>query len=332
MSNFQQERSNAIRERVQLAAGGAERPALSLRPIRFPTLRPAAPLVNVLLLTLVSFSVIYLEELASLRREIVFPAVSVTSLLLLTYVVATNPRGLWSFSGTYLLTFWLFHFGLVAVVGLTVDSEPLVQTRRWMLGPFATQAAMMACVGVLSLGAGVGFASRRSKRLRSSGGPPAPDALTGFDRQVDRRFTSLGTLLVIASVASWFLIVLSSGGFTLRALTISYREYLDRTGPYPMEWIWFLFGIGVVLVATAAPSRIRNATWCVLLIFSIVALPMGLRGELMFPTLAAFAACAMRGQRLSPLPSVILLIAVLFSVSIIKNVRTLAARGASDRR
>jgi hypothetical protein len=184
--------------------------------------------------------------------------------------------GVWTAVGMYALIFWCFHFGLIAVLATGyADVEDLsVWDLSWLLGPHAAEAAVVALGGTLAFASGVTIvlACRRPSLFhtnRSNHRTPHPHG-------------TAGSMLVLIGVAMWSAIVLATSGFG--GFFVSYGDYLQATAAYGalLGVIWLALGCGLVLSVTGRTGWLRTAATAAFALLSMVVLPMGLRGEVMF--------------------------------------------------
>ena len=145
------------------------------------------------------------------------------------------------------------------------------------------------------------------------------------------KLSIVGSLLVLVSVASWFASIASVGGTSL--FFGSYEEYLEATSSSSgaFSLIWFGLGVGLCFSATSPPSNWRRLSFGIFVIFALFALPIGLRGEVLFPTLAA-AVIAVRRRRKLPSIRVALLVgsAILVAIALFHDVRQVGLQNFSN--
>ena len=131
-------------------------------------------------------------------------------------------------------------------------------------------------------------------------------------------------MLVLGGAAMWSAIVLATSG--LGGFFVSYGEYLQATAAYGalLGLIWLALGCGLVLSVTGRTGWLRTAATAAFALLSMVVLPMGLRGEVMFRGVAAMVAAGRCGRILKPVKATALLLALLAPHSD-------RPRGAADR-
>jgi hypothetical protein len=199
----------------------------------------------------------------------------------------------------------------------TFDLSPWDQ--GWVLGPFAADAALMALSGNLAFAAGVAwvYAGRRPTMMHAS-----PE----FREDAAHPYGAAGSILVLAAVATWFGILLVVSG--LSGFIGSYGEYLDLATEFgtTSSLVWSTLGCGLILSVTGRPGRLRQAAMAAFCALAFVKLPMGLRGEIMFPSVAALVAAARCGRTLSHTRAIALGVALLVAIPVIREVRQTGLR------
>src|SRR5262245_22499324 len=251
-----------------------------------------------------------------------FPLITVASVAVIGSLVALS--GVWTAVGMYAVVFWCFHFGLVAVlaIGYISIDDLSVWDLSWLLEPYAVEAAVVALAGTLAFacGAAAVFAWRRPSlwqgtRVETSGSPHA--------------YGPAGSVLVFGGIAMWIAIVVATGG--AGGFFVSYEEYLQVTTNFGavLGIVWLALGCGLVLSVTGKPGLLRTSATSAFVLLSVVALPMGLRGEVMFRGVAALVAAARCGRVLKPNRSLALLAVMLALIPVMREVRQTGLRGLS---
>ena len=234
--------------------------------------------------------------------------------------------GIWTATSVYALIFWCFHFGLVVVLGTAwAGVEDLsVWELSWLLGPHAVDAAILSLAGLLAFACGSALVFAR--RLPSH---PARGASSVSDPVV-HAYGAAGSMLVFGTIGVWCLIVVSTGG--PGGFFVSYEDYRAMTTPYGdvLAVIWMVLGLGLVLSVTGRPGGLRTAAAATFAAFSLVALPLGLRSEVMFRGMAALVAAARCGRGLSSKRALALGVALLAVIPIVREVRNTGLSGLSD--
>ena len=230
--------------------------------------------------------------------------------------------GVWSTTGVYAAVFGCFHFGFVVLLacGYLVPAELSPWDESWVMSAFAADAAVLSLAGALAFASGacLVYAQRTDTWLVDA--QPAPVETT-------HSHGVAGTFLVFAAMTAWCAIVLSTGGVT--GFFSSYAEYLDMTSEYgpTLALIWPVLGCGVVMSVTGRPGWHRSAAILAFGCFALVALPLGLRSEVMFPGIVVLIALARSGRAVTPLKAAAVGLAVLLIIPIVRDLRTTGLGG-----
>ena len=256
-----------------------------------------------------------------LRPAADFWWIALTSLAVVGWVVVR--AGLWTAVGVYAAVFWCFHFGLVAALGSGIV-EPLelsLWDQLWVLGPFGGDAAYIALIGVLACAGGAGLVQCWQPALPPVG--PAGD-------RAPHPHGIAGSVLVLGAIAAWGAVVVATGG--VGGFFSSYGDYLQRTEEFGalLSIVWLALGFGLVLAVTGGAGRVRDAAIAGFGVFALIALPIGLRGEVMFPSIAALVALARSGWALSAGRTCAFAMALLLIIPAVKEVRHTGLRGLPD--
>jgi oligosaccharide repeat unit polymerase len=254
----------------------------------------------------------YEPELINLHLETISKIILFCIASILFFVFRISPRGIWSASSVYLTVFFLFHFGIwiSLVFGFSIDYQFFTYVLRWFYSEPAKTAVVLSCIGFAACGTGVHMAS-----------------LTLNDGYRDEHnsehlnlpITYLGFSILSFAVIGWFYIVFRTGGIDL--LTSSYGNFLKVTEETSLPIVYYGIGLGLVFLAATRTSTYFYVGIIAFLVFSIFALPLGLRGEVLFPTIAALVVAAKRKLFISAKFTVVLGLCLLSSIAILKGVR-----------
>jgi hypothetical protein len=135
-------------------------------------------------------------------------------------------------------------------------------------------------------------------------------------------YGAVGSLLVLAAIASWCAVVLMAGG--VNGFFTSYETYRDMIADYslPVSIISPALACGIVITFTGRPGWHRTAAIVAFAGFAVVALPIGLRTDVMFPAVAATVASARCGRTFSPLRAAALGLGLLLLIPVVREVRS----------
>jgi hypothetical protein len=230
--------------------------------------------------------------------------------------------GMWTATGVYAVVFWCFHFGLVAVLGTGfVGIEDLsVWDLSWISGPHVGEAARMALAGIsaFAAGASIVYAMRRGTFTHHYAAQTAGPA---------HEFGTAGSLLVLGGIGAWAAIVVSTAG--LSGFFASYSDYLQATASFGelLGITWLVTGCGIVLSVSGKSGRLRTIAAAAFAALTAVALPLGLRGDVMFRGAAALVAAARCGRVPSVGKALALGMALIVAIPVIREVRQTGLRG-----
>ena len=237
---------------------------------------------------------------------------SIGIVVVLFLVTRIFVQGIWSASAVYLFVYSLFHFGLTIAHGLDLQLPTRTEAYilQWFFTPSTKEAVILSLIGLCSCAFGAHIISLlTTKHTRSS----------SHKDQQDHVFTYVGFLLVSLSLSGWFLIVVSIGGLGL--LTGSYESFLINTAGTSLPLTYYGVGLGLTLLAASPASLVRRIGFLMFVAWALIALPLGLRGEVMFPALAALVVAAKRKIPISPPKALLLLLCFLSIISVVRELR-----------
>lgn len=240
--------------------------------------------------------------------------------LALVAIRASGRRSSLSVPSIYLYVFGAFHLGLAPMLALhwSVPDFGDPSSTKWLSDRPIGEALFAVAVATLAFAIGV----RVADAVRW------PQSLTGrreSSASADRA-AFVGLLTASAGVGGWFLFVFSRGGIGI--FGGSYSNYLNATSGGPLPIIYLLLGLAGALSAVTPSHRLNRPALLLLALFALPALPLGLRGEVLFPLAGGLAVLAKRtSMRIKPLQWLIVVMLVLSGIAMI---RTLRASGVVD--
>ena len=249
--------------------------------------------------------------------------IALGSITIVALLVARG--GLWSATGAYASVFWCFHFGLIAVFGsgLIAPHELQPWDQVWLLGPFGADAAVVALIGFTAFASGAILINASASSADSRTNPPDPN-------EGAHPFGPAGSVLVFAAIGLWSATVLMTSGAS--GFYGAYGDYLsaiDQAGGF-MALVWLALGGGIVMSVTGRHGWLRTGAIAAFGCMALIALPIGLRGEIMFPTIAALVAAARCGWTLSPGKACAFLVGLLIVIPSVREIRNTGLQGLSD--
>ncbi len=257
----------------------------------------------------------------------------VVSAAVLAATSAVSSKRLGSISSLYAAIFLVFHFGLTygLVMGRPVtESDPFAT--EWFYQWSTKYAYVLSMIGAVALLAGVHVTilirdivlgrdtiDRIGARIPSRNG----------DEGLGSLLSLFGGVMTVGAVAAWLLAVLTSGG--LAVLLGSYSSYRDVTDPLGLSTNFFIIGLGLSFMAAGRPAATRRIGVAAYLCFAVIGLPLGLRGEVMFPAVAAMAILVKRGKfRVRPVVGLVLVVTALAAISLFGSIRSGGVRGLGE--
>ncbi|WP_424936880.1 MULTISPECIES: O-antigen polysaccharide polymerase Wzy [Bacteria] len=211
----------------------------------------------------------------------------------------------------YFFVFALFHGGLVFAYAVHGD-EALIGggDNSWITAAQLGPAVVLTTIGVAAATVGVLLG-----RWRSSAGRPSP--LEGVD---GARLAPVAITLTSIGAVSVAYAIVTNGGLGGEAGYIEFLELVNGEGAFSYGTL--LLGLGLCLMV-AARGRARVAGWVAMGVLGAVALPLGLRGPVLFPLLTMVMVEAKRKPLRLWLFGVVA-VGVLAMISVIRQTR---ARG-----
>ena len=225
-------------------------------------------------------------------------------------LVASRGRGgVYSPAAAYLSVFGLFHGGLLLTFSLPDAIGPPASELHWFLGGHGPVAATLASIGMIT------FAL--AAELVAAGASRSPERSSGSG---EHALGVLGLGVQVAGLVVFAGVVLSDWGFG--PLVFGYAAYLEAAQDSALLGYSILaLGVGPVL-AIAGGGRERLLSWWLFLAYTLVAFPLGLRGEVLFPLVAMLVVEVRRGRRIRPLWTVTGVLIVMTLIGVVRETRT----------
>lgn len=237
----------------------------------------------------------------------------------LILVRSVSRTGWLSAPAIYLYVFAAFHLGLAPILALgwEVPDFGNPSGTQWISTRPVGTALLAVAVSMLAYALGVWIGAK----LPQPRGQAQPSPTRPKEPHKEHRVATLALVVSLIGVLGWFALVVSRGGLGL--LTGSYVQYLELTAGSLLPLIYLALGVTGALAAVA-PSRTRSRIAIALLVlFALVALPMGVRGEVLFPLAAALAVIAKRRRiKLSPVRWAMVVLILLSGIAIVRSVRS----------
>lgn len=255
---------------------------------------------------------IFQDQLLALPLKVICNIASISIIIILLVVFRSTRLRFWSASAVYAIIFCLFHFGATIVYGLNISISSYLDLAmsRWFYLPDTREAVLLAISGLIACGLGIYIVSLfRPIASAVSESLPAFTNILGI----------AGFVLIALCLIGWFATVIGSGGLSL--LTGSYRSWLDSTSGSLLTYTYYGFGLGLTFLAAACPGKLRTLGFGLFGFWCLFALPLGLRGEVLFPVSAALVVTARRQIPLTTKQALICGLVLLALIAIIREVR-----------
>ena len=267
----------------------------------------------VFLFTICAVLVIERETLA--EQPISDVSIIASIILVVVFVVITivSKRGIWSITSVFILVYCIFHFGIIVInaANLPLSKEFQAYLNKWWFNDSTHYAIVLVSIGLTSFASGSLLALSFGKR-----GHEIKEEKYAIERVV----LLTGFCLVVISVSIWFFDIFAKGGLSL--LTGSYHDYIDNDSAGFLDGYHLHFGsLGLIFLAISKPGKLRNVGLIIFAVFAIFALPLGLRGRVLFPVLAAIAVASMKKIPISTTKTLILGLCVLSAISVFRQIR-----------
>ncbi|WP_162185707.1 O-antigen polysaccharide polymerase Wzy [Lentzea aerocolonigenes] len=222
--------------------------------------------------------------------------------LCLAVLVRGHPQGIYRPAATYLVLFGLFHGGLLLSVAVRGDS--VSEDARWLEDAHTPQAVSLAVLGMVGYTVAAGLAGRGAPPAAASRG----GAVTG----------PLGLAVQLAGTGIFAVALVRAGGIDL--LWGGYNAYVEANGTDTLLAFGTLCSGTGALLAVSAGGRARVAGWAGFVLYAVIALPLGTRGEVLFP-LMAMAVIEARRHRIRPLWTALAAAGVLLLADVVRQTR-----------
>jgi hypothetical protein len=258
----------------------------------------------------------FADALSQMPERPLFVGISVFAFLGLAFATRLSDAGPWSAPAMYLTVFAVFHFGLVFVLALALplpEDVAFGMSHYWPAAEAVRHAAVSSASGFA--GCLAGAVAGGSLRLRARRELDTRELGWEHERSIAR----VGVVVCVGSILAWFLKVVLSGGAHI--VTGSYLAFLEATREENLSVLYFTVGLGLVFVCAVDAKQYRRTAFTAFAAFAVVALPLGLRGEVLFPLCTA-AVLRARGRRLVSAPkAAALAVTVLCVTGLIRETR-----------
>jgi hypothetical protein len=235
-------------------------------------------------------------------------------------VARSAPRGAVSPSSVYCITLAVFHSGLAAVVAVGyVPEAEFPSLKLWLHRPSTLTAMWLVAIASTSYALGVRVAHLW---------PPARFRRREQSSRLDHELAWSAATLMGASISAWFLVAVLNGGPGI--LVGTYADFLRLTAGTPLPFFYHGIGLAAVMAAACPWSKYHRVTASLFVVWGLFAFPLGLRGELLFPTVAAIAIVATRRRLMSAWRVAVIAVVLLGAIAAARQVRSVGISSVTE--
>lgn len=227
-------------------------------------------------------------------------------------LISNLPRSYTSISFIYFLCFSVFHVGLVFATTFNVVTDTALQSyaSSWFYTETSEFAIKLANIGISAYALSVLIFCRKSSVVSQN---------TISDGSFNR-LTHIGGGMLIISVAVFGTLMYATEAYS------DYGAYLDVMHNSPvvtqiMSWLFVFISLSIVLVASCYEMKSARIYIVVFVVWGLFAFRLGLRGEVMFPTMVGLCLVARRRRVFNAASFVAVLLIFLVATGIVKNSR-----------
>ncbi|MCB9559554.1 MAG: O-antigen polysaccharide polymerase Wzy [Kofleriaceae bacterium] len=244
---------------------------------------------------------------------------TLVALAVVASVIRGAPRLVWSPTSVYAVVLVIFHAGLaMAMVAGRVSPHAFPALDEWLYRPSTRTAMWVTSLGLVGFALGVRLA-------RST--PPARFRERRIDDELNQLMAVASFIVIAGAMLLWFGHSISRGGVSI--LVGSYDQFLDRTDE-GMLWIsYYAIDVAMVFAAACTWTKWHRGTLAIFVGWSLLAFPLGLRGEILFPTVTALAVVSARRRTLPAGKTLVVAIVALSAIAAVRQVRSVGLTGLS---
>ncbi|HNH81739.1 MAG TPA: O-antigen polysaccharide polymerase Wzy [Acidobacteriota bacterium] len=248
-------------------------------PAVVPAARPETMPATLLVLALVGFGIGVVLAIQDTWLNLSFDdfafCISLCAVVCLAGTARLVKGGVSSAPFVFLVVFSVFHFGALVIFGLGIPfSDAQNYTlQQWFFSSDTQLGGYLSLLGLLGATLGVFLGQIKF----GTGQRQVFPALVSSDRLAGW----LGIVILGTCLAAWFGSVWVVGGSSV--FTGSYESFLLATSDTNLSWLYFGIGFGLVWLACTTEKRIKQVGLGAFIGWALIALPLGLRGEVLFP-------------------------------------------------
>jgi hypothetical protein len=251
------------------------------------------------------------------------------SMVVMSLTFLVSPRGIFSAPMTYVAVLWVFHFGLVLSYAVEPDAVLTggFYIREWFFRHGTRVAVVMACIGLTACVLGIYAATPMRSRASAADTPDPGESGDAASPQYLANLSIVGFVLIVLGLGAWLAMILLAGGPGL--LFSDYVTFLAVTADSPLIWAYLVLGAGMTLAAMAPPTPWRHAGYALFALWAVVAFPLGLRGEVLFPLCTSLMISARRRAPLSTAQVLLAALLLLVAIAVVRDLRQVGVTHAS---
>lgn len=285
-------------------------PSNGIRPSQLVLL--ATSLMAVTLLTA------FTEDFSDANLRTVASILLVGELVLGMLIARVDARGVWGFPFLFYTILVIFHSGLYLAPAL-LNQSPLSLTPSgtlWYVSPQIERAGYLVSIGLACYALGFCIASIAPSRKGPIDAELANDSESARTRD---GIVDVGGAVVLSCVVVWFAVGLLTGGPLF--FVGSYLTFLQGTEGSALPWIYLGISMGLTMCALNLTRTTARIGLVAFVIFALPAFVLGLRGEVLFPTVAALAVAGSSRKLMSTRTFLASCLLALLAISFVAQVR-----------
>lgn len=236
----------------------------------------------------------------------------------LCQVVLVRALGFWAVPSLFNAILLLFHVGLTPFIVLGTELPVPDSPTQWVYTAEGRHAFWLAGLASAAFALGALLVPGR-RRLRTESG------VSPLSPRGQARLAWVGAIVLFVCVGAWAFVCVSRLGIGF--VGSSYGAYKTATATVPTDYLFLGMSLGMVVLACSSFTTPGKVGLVVFAAFALVALPLGLRGEVLFP-FTAFVGVLARHRKMPRLRTVV--VSTLILLTVIANVKTVRQVGLSD--
>jgi hypothetical protein len=138
----------------------------------------------------------------------------------------------------------------------------------------------------------------------------------------------LGVVILITCLVAWFGSVWGVGGGGV--FTGSYESFLLATSETNLSWLYFGIGFGLVWLASTTNKQLKWVGLGAFAAWALIALPLGLRGEVLFPGVTYWVLARRSSSQKSVWKVAVLGLCLLCGISALRVIREVGVEQVSQ--